>query len=343
MKRMMSGLARWWKIAIWEDFDPPQPEPLFERPWRRALIQKFTASGAFVTKWGTEGSGDGQLNRPVGVAVAPDGSVYVADTVNNRIQKFTASGAFVTKWGTEGSGDSQFKYPFGVAVAPDGSVYVADKSNHRIQKFTASGAFVTKWGRFGSGDVQFRSPAAVAVAPDGSVYVADSGNCRIQKFTASGAFVTKRGTPGSGDGQLGFVQDQIKFSDPSGVAVAPDGSVYVADYSNHRIQKFTASGAFLTKWGRFGSGDGQFDMPRRVAVAPDGSVYVADSGNDRIQKFTASGAFVTKWGTQGSGDGQFPEWFKGSRTAGGICGVAVAPDGSVYVTDLYARRKGQTN
>ena len=67
--------------------------------------------------------------------------------------------------------------------------------------------------------------------------------------------------------------------------MASDGSVYVADQFNHRIQKFTSEGVFVSEWGTEGSGDGQFNWPGGVAVASDGSVYIADTGNDRIQKF----------------------------------------------------------
>jgi len=137
---------------------------------------------AFVTKWGSYGSGDGQFNGPYGIAVAPDGSVYVDDAGNNRVQKFSATGTFVTKWGSTGSGDGQFNGPYGIAAAPDGSVYVTDLGNNRVQKFSATGTFVTKWGSYGSGDGQFNEPYGIAVAPDGSVYVTDYSNNRVQKF-----------------------------------------------------------------------------------------------------------------------------------------------------------------
>ncbi len=80
------------------------------------------------------GTGNGQFIYLLGLAVASNGSVYVADAFNNRIQKFTSEGVFVSTWGTEGSDDGEFQYPGGVAVASDGSVYVADSENYRIQK-----------------------------------------------------------------------------------------------------------------------------------------------------------------------------------------------------------------
>ena len=132
-------------------------------------------------------------------------------------------------------------------------------------------------------------------------------------------FVTKWGSYGSGDGQ---------FSVPAGVAVDTLGDVYVADFSNHRIQKFTSTGTFITKWGSSGSGDGQFRYPRDVAVDASGNVYVAEYDNFRIQKFTSTGAFLTNWGSFGTGDGEFQ----------GIYGMAVEEPGYVYVVDSGSDR-----
>ena len=119
--------------------------------------------------WGMEGTGDGEFSNPAGVAVASDGSVYVAEFNNNRIQKFTSDGVFVSQWGTYGSGDGEFDDPFGVAVASDGSVYVADWENNRIQKFTADGVGDSQWGTDGSGHGGFDGTLGVAVASAGSV------------------------------------------------------------------------------------------------------------------------------------------------------------------------------
>jgi len=289
-------------------------------------IQKFTSSGQFITKWGSSGSGNGQLNWPRGIALDSSGNVYVVDSQNHRIQKFTSSGQFVTKWGSEGSGDGQFNLPWGIALDSSGYVYVADTYNHRIQKFTSSGQFVTKWGSEGSGDGQLNLPWGIALDNSGNVYVVDSQNHRVQKFTSSGQFVTKWGSLGSGNGQFSF---------PGGIAVDSSGNVYVADtgnpgtyYYNHRIQKFTSSGQFVTKWGSPGFGDGQFNLPQGIALDSSGYVYVADTYSHRIQKFTSGGQFVTKWGSLGFGDGQF------NRPQG----IALDSSGNVYVVETWGQR-----
>jgi tripartite motif-containing protein 71 len=90
---------------------------------------------SFITKWGSKGEGDGQLNIPQAVAVDSSDNVYVADAINDRIQKFDSEGTFITKWGSRGTEDGQFDRPSGVAVDSSGNVYVADAFNHRIQKF----------------------------------------------------------------------------------------------------------------------------------------------------------------------------------------------------------------
>jgi len=318
-----------------------------ESSWYR--VRRFSATGAPLGGWGAPGYGDGQFNNPRGVAVAPDGTVYVVDSdLGHRIQRFSAAGTFLGTWGSPGSGDGQFLLPRGVAVAPDGTVYVADTGNHRIQVFSADGTFLGKWGSEGSGNGQFKYPEGVAVAPDGAVYVADTGNHRIQVFRVQslGTSTPTPSSPTPTSSPLMPTPTQLpqpsippsyrafqfaigaqapigQFYDPRSVAVAPDGTVYVADTYNHRIQRFSASGAFLGTWGARGSGDGQFDRPHGVAVAPDGTVYVADTYNHRIQRFSADGTFLGKWGSEGSGDGRFirPE------------GIAVAPNGTVYVVD----------
>ena len=91
-------------------------------------------------------------------------------------------------------------------------------------------------------------------------------------------FVSKWGTQGASNGQ---------FNSASGITVAPDGWVYVSDYNNKRVQKFTPNGLFAVTWGTAGTGNGQFSATLgNVAVAPDGSVYVVDGGISQIQKFS---------------------------------------------------------
>jgi hypothetical protein len=291
----------------------------------------------FVTKWGSYGTGDGEFNNPSGIAVDSNGYIYVADTYNHRIQKFDSGRNFVTKWGSYGSGVNQFNTPYSIAVDSSNYLYVADSGNDRVQKCDSSGNFVGNWGSSGTGDSQFDDSAAVAIDSSGNVYVVDTFNHRIQKFTSNGGFLGwwgrdnlgstgwhgpgfgRTGAQGSGDGE---------FSWPRGIAVDSLDNVYVTDQGNFRIQKFTSSGTFVTKWGSEGTGDRQFKVPWDIAADSSNNVYVADDYNSRIQKFTSSGTFVTKWGTYGTGDGQFDYPWR----------IVVDSSGYVYVTDAYNNR-----
>jgi DNA-binding beta-propeller fold protein YncE len=115
-------------------------------------IQKLDSAGRFLTKWGrnggdgSRGTGNGEFATPYSVSVARSGTVYVADTSNNRVQAFNANGAFLFRFGrnggdgSAGSAPGEFRAPYGVASDCRGNVYVSDEDNNRIQKFGDAGA-----------------------------------------------------------------------------------------------------------------------------------------------------------------------------------------------------------
>src|SRR5215813_5701114 len=130
---------------------------------------------AYLTQWGSYGTGVGQFAYPVGVATDLAGSVCVVDQNNQRIEKFTSAGTFVTQWGSYGSGEGQFMYPFGVATDASSNVYVLDANNRRVEKFTDSGAYLTEWSGTFAGNMALATDAA------GNVYVADRGSEQVWK------------------------------------------------------------------------------------------------------------------------------------------------------------------
>lgn len=246
-------------------------------------ILKFTSGGTLITSFGSQGSGAGQLNAPLGLAVAANGTVYVADNQNHRIQFFTETSPEVYQpAGTiggppSGSGDGQFNFPRGIAFDSTGNIYVADAGNHRIQKFDINGTFVTKWGTLGSGLGQLFTPLRLAVFGN-AIYVVEAGNHRIQRFDLNGDNPQTWGGSGAGSGNG-------QFNMPRDITVDQSGNVYVSDGGNDRIQKFDGNGNFLTKWSVSGTGDGQLDDPWGMAVPASGEVFVVDRNNHRIQVF----------------------------------------------------------
>jgi len=171
------------------------------------------------------------------------------------------------------------------------------------------------------------NPRNLEVAPDGTLYVLDTGSHRVLHLSTEGDILNswgEFGTTESGGGAGGT------FNEPWGIAIGPDGNIFIADTWNHRIQKFTPDGAFLTSWGRFGQREtpDAFWGPRDVAVDDHGHVYVSDTGNKRIVVFDSDGQFLTEFGDIGLGDGDFDE----------PSGLALDVEGNLYVADTWNQR-----
>lgn len=284
---------------------------------------------------GTAGSGDTQLNYPLGVDVDSSGNVFVADNNNRRLVKITGSGSLVWQTGA-GAYDPTYpaslfvNLPKDVAIDSNGDCFVVEYSNHRLAKFTTSGGTYSRvWmlpttsPASGTGDGQFTNPISVDTDSSGNAIVADYLNHRIQKISSSGTFIWKLGSYGTGDGQ---------FYRPMWITVDPSDDIIVADNYNNRIQKISSSGIFMWKLGgtTAGTGNGQFNKPRGTAVDSSGNIIVADTGNNRIQKISSSGTWT--WTLGGGGTASNGDFYQPYA-------VAVDPsNGYIYVADTNNNR-----
>jgi predicted membrane-bound mannosyltransferase/sugar lactone lactonase YvrE len=306
---------------IWNYGAAPAPEQVVTDPYAGKGV---TLNADKII--GSAGTNPGQLNRPRDLAVAPDGSIYVADTDNHRIQHLAADGTPLQVWGTfadiaQGTAPGgTFNQPWGIAVGQDGSVYVADTWNYRIQKFTSDGQFVKMWGTNGQGETPeaFWGPRDVAVDANNHVFVTDTGNKRVVEFDSEGNFITQFGQAGMDPGQ---------FDEPVGLTIDSQGRVYVVDTWNQRIQVFTPdqSGNYQpTKTWDVAAWYGKsLDNKPYIAVDDKGHVFATDPEGYRVLEFTDQGEFVMYWGDAGTGSDSF-----------GLAGsVAVDPKGGVWVSD----------
>ncbi len=209
---------------------------------------------------------------PSGLALAPDGGLFVADAELGVVARLDASGEPA---GVLGRG--VLKRPTGLARDPaSGQLYVADTMAHDIKVFDASGTLQRVIGRRGAGDGEFNFPTHLAFAR-GELIVTDTMNSRVQVFGAGAArFVRSFGTRGMVLGSL------VR---PKGVAVDGDANVYVIESYHDSLLVFSSRGEFLLPIGGTGSAAGRFFLPAGVWVDATNRVFVADMFNGRIVRF----------------------------------------------------------
>ncbi len=295
--------------------------------WTLPQAASRTAQYAPRAAWDGRAVPGGRLHRPIGIAAAASGDVYVTDA-RQRVVRFDATGAFLGEWGREGDGEGEFRNAVGIAAGPDGAVYVSDYEQDRVQKFTAAGEFILAFGGPGSGPGELNAPAGLAVDDAGGVYVADFYNHRVQKWRADGSFEQVIGGPGRiGPGALHY---------PAAVAVTARGELLVADAYNYRLQWFDPQGTPLRRrgyhvfwiWPRPAASTSGFLVPSGAATGADGVIHVADSGNHRLVMLSAEGDYLTHWRVPDAN----PDVYSPGH-------VAVSADGAtVYATDLAGDR-----
>ncbi|NTU80550.1 MAG: TIGR03663 family protein [Chloroflexales bacterium] len=281
---------------------------------------------------------------PTGAATDAQGNLYVADTGSHQIHIYNSQGELQRSLGGFGSGLGQLYEPRGLAVDAQGNLYVADTWNARVVKYDPAGKPVATWGsgdqdladgrratitdgdpaRNAASPLGFFGPRSVAVDDQGNVYVADTGNKRIVVTDSAGKFRYQFGSAGAEPGQ---------FNEPTGVAVDGQGNVYVADIWNGRVQVFAPDGSGqvgavpIVTWQVSGWRPNTYDDPS-VAASPDSTVYVSVPSRSQVMAFNLRGDALLRWGGAGSD----------LASLAGPSGIAVAPDGAVWVVDRSTNR-----
>ncbi|MFV9506273.1 MAG: flippase activity-associated protein Agl23 [Oscillochloridaceae bacterium umkhey_bin13] len=281
---------------------------------------------------------------PTGAVTDAEGQLYLADTGGHRIHVYSPTGELVRSFGSFGSAADQLYEPRGLAIDNQGNLYVADTWNARVVKYGPDGRVLATWGS-GSQDLAdgrratitdgdptrneanplgFFGPRGIAVDNRGNVYIADTGNKRVIVTDDEGTFLYQIGSAGAGPGQ---------FNEPTSVAVDAQGNLYVADTWNGRVQVFAPDGTGrvgaipLITWQVTGWRANTYDDPM-LTVGPDGRVYVSVPSRNQVMAFNGRGDLLVRWG--GRGDDL--------SSLNNPSGIAVAPDGQVWVVDRATNR-----
>lgn len=236
-------------------------------------VQRFAPTGTFEAEWTMP---DTEAGKPVGLAVHPDGRIFIADTHYHRVMVYDRNGHLLSRFGEEGAGPGQFQLPTDIAFDADGVIYVAEyEGNDRITKWSPDLKYMAAIGDQEIEGVRLRRPAGIDFDREGVLWVADACNHRIVAFDRGGKVLKVFGHFGKGAGALDYPYD---------LHVTPDDQmVMVCEYGSSRLQWFRKDGTFVKAWGSPGREPGQLWAPWGATYGPEGRVFVVDSLNSRVQ------------------------------------------------------------
>ena len=304
----------------------------------RAHVTTFAGDGSPLFRESQQPAQAG-FSDPFGIAIADDGTIYVADAgESNRIRKITKEGILTTlAGGNEGFADgngtaASFNTPSALAIDSNGNLYVADTGNNRIRRVTPQGEVSTIAGDGTAGYVdgvaaqaRFNGPIGVAVDANGNVFVADTYNDRVRKISPDGqvSTVAGAGTPGYADG----AGNSALFDTPCGVIAMTDGSLIVADTGNDRLRKIAPDGNVSTLSVNI-NGE-ELSNPVSLALTHDNFLYVTELDRSRVIQIAPDGTARVIAG-RGSGFANDPDNARFNQPAG----IAVVKrTGELYITD----------
>ena len=239
-----------------------------------APIMKFDASGKLVASFGA-----GLFVRPHGIAVDPQGNVWVTDEITaegkgQQVIKFSPSGAVLLalgKAGVAGDGPDTFNAPSDVAIAPNGDIFVADghggKTNARIVKFSRDGRFIKAWGQRGTGPGEFDTPHGLAFDSQGRLFVVDRTQQRIQIF--------------SQDGQV--LGEWKQFGRLSGIHIDKNDIIYIADQQSGIRIGSAKDGTLIGVIP--GPDGGGISVAEAVTTDAEGNVFAAEVSSQTVKKY----------------------------------------------------------